>query len=115
MNIDRANPGMPLAPAVRPSGRFDLTVSDRGVQRESAPPPRPVPESRPGVQITSEPALQELLSAEETEALRESFPARARDLSRTGRAAEAGIYGMGGATAPARQAAALGRLVDFSG
>lgn len=109
MNIDRANSGMPLASAVRPSDGFDLTVSDSGVTRAATPPPKLRTEPRAEIQVTSEPVLQELLSVEETQALQESFPARA------GQTAGAGTYGMRGAAAPARASTALGQLVDFSG
>ena len=115
MNIDRANSGMPLTPAVRPAGRFDLTVSDSGVTRATVQPPRRGTEPEIEVQVTSEPALQKVLSAEETQALQEHFPARASTISGVGRVADAGVYGMRGARAPARAATALGQMVDFSG
>jgi len=117
MNINRVNSGIPL-PRTEPANRsFDLTVSDRGVTETSVRRPGPEVARTPESPVASNPALQEVLSAEETELLRDRFFAAA-DAARPGSASaerSSGVYNLRGIGATVAKGGALGEMVDLTG
>ncbi len=70
MNINRVNSGL-IQQTGAASARVNLTISDRGVAVDNNATSRQV--ARPALQITSNEALQNVLSNEETQALMEQF------------------------------------------
>ena len=115
MNINRVNSGTPL-PRTEPANRsFDLTVSDRGVTETPVRQPQPEVARTPENPVASNPVLQELLSAEETQALRDRFFAAA-DATLSGPDEQnSGIYNLRGTGATAAKGGGLGRMVDLTG
>ena len=114
MNISGLNAGTPLAgPAGGPRAaeRLDVTISEAGVQ-VGRPPASAA--AAPG-QITSDPALRQVLSADETQALEQQFAALiGRTVGDDNRIPPGGYNGRG-APRPAAPAAPRGSLVDFVG
>ena len=113
MNIHAVGSGSLIRRAGQAAGAVDLTVSDLGVARTRT-------ERRPdrtgrgqGVQVTSTRRLQELLSPEETRALRETFSALSAP--EAGAARGTGRYGVQGTSKEDRSALEVGRLVDLTG
>lgn len=71
--LQSAIPGAPSPASSRRGGNFAVTISERGVSRsDRAPAPAP---QLPQLQVTSDPSLQRVLSAEETQALQQLFAA----------------------------------------
>ena len=70
MNINRVNSGL-IQQAGAANSRVNLTISDRGVAVENNKTPEKV--SSPSSQVTSNEALQNVLTNEETQALIERF------------------------------------------
>ena len=114
MNIERLNAGIVRPPAALPptSARVDLTISDRGVT--SVRPQAGLETDRsPLIQVTSNRALQQVLSAEETQALQKAFSTSFHVAPKT--APPATGYELQATRMRARTAPVLGGLVDFSG
>ena len=113
MNINRVNSGIPL-PRTEPANRsFDLTVSDRGVTER--PVRQPEVAKEPENPVASNLALQEVLSAEETQALRDRFFAAADAVLADPAERNSGVYNLRGIGATAAKGGALGRMVDLTG
>ena len=108
MNIDRTNAGSSAQVGTRPGvpARVDLTVSDQGVAASRVEPTSGEAVPSPA-QITSTAALQQELSAAETRALAQSFPAPT--------IAGTSVYNGRGARVEVQASSAQGRLVDITG
>ena len=112
MNLDRVAPRA-NEPGLRrtesPAGPFDLTISDRGVQSnnqaQAAKRGRLAPREEATTSLNSTAALGQMLSVEESSALREAFAPEAR----------AGVYTIRGQAARAAQGIAQGGLLDVTG
>ena len=106
MTVPRLLPGIrpPVQAPLQRNTRVDVTVSDRGVR---ASPVLPAQEQE---QITSDPALQEVLSPEEIQALQEQFASWAAPAGRS-----EGRYDRGGLTVGRPSAGVQGRLIDLTG
>ena len=112
MNIDRVAPRaseMGLRRTESPSRPFDLTVSDQGVRanQKSRVAKYEAPDS-----LNSSPALGQMLSAEETRALREAFAPAAGSGAPEVRL---GVYTIRGQDAGAVQGIAQGGALDVTG
>lgn len=115
MNINRVNSGIPLPRTESANRSFDLTVSDRGVTETPVRQPDSGIARTPENPVASNPALQEVLSAEETQALKDRFFAAA-DSALSGPAERnSGVYNLRGTGATAAKGGALGRMVDLTG
>ena len=104
----------PLRPAAPPRTGFEATVSDQGVTIGRRGQAAPENERQGGAQVTSSASLQQVLSAEEIQALIRQFaaeraPAAAADAGRSA------VYSGRGATRPAPEDKIQGRLVDLIG
>ncbi len=111
MNINRTASGGALPRALAPRAQADLTIDGRRgvstprVDRPSAPAP---PVSPAATQVTSSPRLQAVLSAAETQALRDAFAAPA-----AATAPSPSVYGLRGVRA-ASTGVSLGGLMDLT-
>ena len=116
MNVHRIHSGA-NAPGLQKGqmrSNIDLTISDQGVAF-SRPAQAPLePERTAGVQITSDPALQELLSAAETQALQQNFAAPTAVPEAPASAAGMSVYN-GRGTRVDQTSGMQGRLVDLVG
>lgn len=114
MDIPKIQSGVPgaWAPAgIRKSGNLEVTISDRGVDF-SRPDRAPAP-GRPPAQVTSDPSLQSLLSAEETRALAEQFSSFRKAPESAGKT---GLYnGRGGAMRLPPLGGPQGQMIDVVG
>lgn len=116
MDISRLSSSSVTGSVVRSQRDLDLTISDRGVgqtPRERTPVRQPAPEQAPAAaRVASTEALQQVLTDDESRALEAAFADRGSEpspmVART-------VYGLTGRSAAAPRAAAVGRLVDFSG
>ena len=112
MNLDRVAPRA-NEPGLRrtesPARPFDLTISDRGVPAtnpaQAAERGRRAPREAATTSLNSTAALGQMLSVEESSALREAFAPEAR----------AGVYNIRGQAARAAQGIAQGGLLDVTG
>jgi len=113
MNIDTSG-GLVRRTSSAP-GAVDLTISDRGIarRRTERSPVRAEPAEEN--QVTSSRALQEVLSPEETRALRESFASAARVGPEPADPARLGVYSIRGTRARPQATGAVGHLVDLTG
>ena len=112
MNIDRVAPRaseMGLRRTESPSRPFDLTVSDQGVRANQK---RRVTKDEAPESLNSTPALGQMLSAEETRALREAF---APAVESGAPEARLGVYTIRGQDARAVQGIAQGGTLDVTG
>jgi hypothetical protein len=111
MNINRTTSGGALPRVLAPRGQADLTVDGRrGVStpRVDRPSTPAAPAAPVVAQVTSSPKLQALLSAAETQALRDAFAAPS-----TSAAAPSSVYGLRGVRA-ASSGVSLGGLMDLT-
>ncbi|MEE3257765.1 MAG: hypothetical protein VX293_01010 [Candidatus Latescibacterota bacterium] len=107
MNIDRVTPranGLGLGRTESPGRPFDLTISDQGVRANQVNQGRPAAREKAPTPLNSSEALGQLLSVEETRALREAFAPVA-----------ATVYTIRGQVARAAQGIAQGGLLDLTG
>ena len=115
MNIDRVTPranGLGLGRTESPGRPFDLTISDQGVRANQVNQGRPAAREEAPTPLNSSEALGQLLSVEETRALREAFaPVAATDAPE----ARLGVYTIRGQVAQAAQGIAQGGLLDLTG
>ena len=112
MNLDRVAPRANetgLRRTESPVRPFDLTISDQGVQSnnqaQAAERGRLEPREEATTSLNSTAALGQMLSVEESSALREAFAPEAR----------AGVYTIRGQAAQAAQGIAQGGLLDITG
>jgi len=112
MNIDRVAPRvneLGLRRTDLPAQPFDLTVSDQGVRPNQG---KEVVREEGPISLNSSPDLGELLSVEETHALREAF---APITQGSVREQPTGVYTIRGQTPRAAQGVAHGSLLDITG
>ena len=111
MNIDRVAPRaseIGLRRTELPSQPFDLTISDQGVLPNQG---LQVAKEEAPASLNSSPALGQMLSVEETRALREAFAPAAESEARPG----GGVYTIRGQAARAAQGAGQGGTLDVTG
>ncbi len=108
MNIDRVSSRISLPGAGSVPRGVDLTISDQGVAKAGIEQSRPAAES----QVTSNQALQAVLSSAETRALQESFSPVS---SASGSSQSSGVYNIMGTNSATQSASRFGSLVDITG
>lgn len=108
MNINRVNSGL-IQQAGAPNSRVNLTISDRGVAVENNAAPEKV--SSPPSQVTSNAALQNVLTNEETQALIERFG----NSSNSSNSPSINFYNGRGNQIAAATGSARGNLIDIAG
>jgi hypothetical protein len=114
MNIDRVAPRaseIGLRRTELPSQPFDLTISDQGVLPNQG---LQVAKEEAPASLNSSPGLGQMLSVEETRALREAFAPAAESGAPEARPG-GGVYTIGGQAARAAQGAGQGRTLDVTG
>jgi hypothetical protein len=115
MNIDGTSARAPLRGATPGAPRVDMTVSDAGVTGAAPQPqPQPPPPRAAAARVASSPRLQDVLSAAETQALRDAFGNTAAATRAVDGSAQTGVYAFNGNSQPAT-AALLGGVLDISG
>lgn len=112
MNIDRVAPRaneLGLRRTESPSRPFDLTISDQGVSPNQG---QQVAKQEAPASLNSSPALGQMLSVEETRALREAF---APVTEPPALEARLGVYTIRGQAARAAQGVGQGGTLDVTG
>ena len=112
MNIDRVAPRaseLGIRRTESPSRPFDLTISDQGIRANES---KQVAKEEAPASLNSSPALGQMLSVEETRALREAFAPAAESSAPEARL---GVYTIRGQSARAAQGMAQGGTLDVTG
>ncbi len=114
MNIDRVAPRaseIGLRRTELPSRPFDLTISDQGVRPNQG---RQVAKEEAPASLNSSPALGQILSVEETRALREAFAPAVESGAPEARPG-GGVYTIRGQAVGAAQGVGQGGTLDVTG
>jgi hypothetical protein len=114
MKVERVStpPGAPVRPSGQRRGEPEATVSDRRIRL--GPQERPASEGRAaGVQVTSNPRLQQVLSPEEIQALLRQFATAPATDAAPGQG-RLNVYNGRGAAQQAPSGKTHGRLVDVT-